>query len=54
MQEKDARVLSVQGVKRLPYYLKLLKELITTVGEIREFMSAMLAKAMVLSIVSYF
>ena len=27
MQEKNARVLSVQGVKRLPYYLKLLKEL---------------------------
>ena len=27
MQEKNSRVLSVQGVKRLPYYLKLLKEL---------------------------
>lgn len=27
MQEKNPRVLSVQGVKRLPYYLKLLKEL---------------------------
>ena len=27
MQEKDLRVLSVQGVKRLPYYLKFLKEL---------------------------
>lgn len=27
MLEKDTRVLSVQGVKRLPYYLKFLKEL---------------------------
>lgn len=27
MQEKKARVLSVQGIKRLPYYLKFLKEL---------------------------
>ena len=27
MQEQDAHVLSVQGVKRLPYYLKFLKEL---------------------------
>ena len=27
MAEKDTRELSVQGVKRLPYYLKYLKEL---------------------------
>lgn len=27
MQKKDMRILSVQGVKRLPYYLKFLKEL---------------------------
>ncbi len=27
VQEKDSRILSVQGVKRLPYYLKFLKEL---------------------------
>ena len=27
LQEQDAHVLSVQGVKRLPYYLKFLKEL---------------------------
>ncbi|MBO4836344.1 MAG: hypothetical protein J5564_01480, partial [Clostridia bacterium] len=27
VQDRDLRILSVQGVKRLPYYLKYLKEL---------------------------